>query len=54
MEVARKLDKERALNKKSNLYSIPVIVMVGYDEKDTMTEKTKDKDRIDKVVFRKY
>ncbi len=69
MEEARKLDKERALNKKSNLYGIPVIVkdnvqtekeaatlfnsMVGYDEKDTMTEKTKDKDRIDKVVFRK-
>ncbi len=43
MEVARKLDKERALNKKSNLYSIPVIVMVGYDEKDTMTEKRKIK-----------
>lgn len=69
MEEARKLDKERALNKKSNLNGIPVIVkdnvqmekeaatlfnsMVGYDEKDTMTEKTKDKDRIDKVVFRK-
>jgi hypothetical protein len=27
--------------------------MVGYDEKDTMTEKTKDKGRINKVVFRK-
>lgn len=49
MEEARKLDKERALNKKSNLYGVPVIVkdnvqtekeaatlfnsMVGYDEK---------------------
>ncbi|HDR7664446.1 amidase family protein [Bacillus wiedmannii] len=63
MEEARKLDKERSFNKKSNLYGMPVIVkdnvqtvkdaatlfniMVSFDEKDAMTEKMKDKERID-------